>query len=246
MRHLRIRYSIFVIIVGVFGFACNKESAWDCVKTTGSIERETRTVADFTNIELNDGINLILTQSTTKSLVIEAGKNLIGKITTIVDNGTLVIKNTNKCNWTRTYKKEINLYLNVSLLGTITHNGFGKLTATNTLTSNDWRLDINGNADVDLDINAVAFYSGIYGSGTLTMTGTVGEFGLWTSGDAWVRCASLNANNVSITSGSTGDSYVKAINKFVGVISNIGSIYFSGNPTEESFDATGSGQFIRN
>ena len=120
--------NILLVAALILGASCNKENAWDCVKTTGPIEEEERVIDDFSKIELNQGINLILTQSTTKRLVVQAGKNLHGKITTIVDQGTLVIKNNNRCNWTRSYKKDINIYLNVSQLGTITHNGYGKIT----------------------------------------------------------------------------------------------------------------------
>ncbi len=240
------KYSLLLIVLTTCGISCNKENAWDCVKTTGSVEQEVRIVGDFTQIQLNQGINLILTQSATKSLVVEAGKNLLGKITTIVDNGTLVIKNNNRCNWTRSYKKDINLYLNVSVLGSITHNGYGKITSTNTLTSSNWRIDVIGNGDVELDINAPVFYSGIYGSGTLSLTGTVVDYGLWVSGNAWVWCQSLNADNVFITSGSTGDAYVTAKYRFKGVISNIGDIYYSGNPSDVTLETTGSGSFIVN
>ncbi|HHZ65174.1 MAG TPA: DUF2807 domain-containing protein [Flavobacteriales bacterium] len=246
MEQLTRKYSLLLIIVVTSGFSCNKESAWDCVKTTGSIEREIRVVDDFTQIQLNQGINLILTQSSAKSLVLEAGKNLLGKITTIVDQGTLVIKNNNSCNWTRSYKKDINIYLNVDQLGTVTHNGYGKITSTNTITSSSWRVDVIGDGDVELDIDATYFYSGIYGSGTLALTGTIGDYGLWVSGNAWVRCETLNADSVFVTSGSSGDSYVKALYKFKGVISNIGNIYYSGNPSDVILEATGSGQFISN
>lgn len=240
------KYTLLLIALTTCGISCNKENAWDCVKTTGSIEREVRIVDDFTQIELNQGVNLILTQSTSTSVMVEAGKNLLGKITTIVDQGTLVIKNNNTCNWTRTYKKDINLYLNVAQLWNINHKGYGKISTTNTLTSSNWRIDVTGNGDVELDINATSFYSGLYGSGTFTMTGDVGDYGLWVSGNAWVECKSVTADTVFITSGSSGDAYVNAEHKFKGVISNIGNVYYSGNPSDVTLVNTGSGQFISN
>ena len=246
MQAVTKKYYWIMFVLLTSGISCNKEGAWDCVKTTGDNIQEVRIVGDFTEIELNQGVNLILTQSSSKSLMIEGGKNLLGKVTTTVESGVLVMKNDNGCNWTRSLKKDINVYVNVFELSRITHSGHGTLSSTNTIVANTLDISIYGNGDLQLDINIGYLYTLVQNSGDLILNGTAGGHELYNSGNNWIRCAGLSTSYTSVNCNSTGDCYIAASDSLLVEINSIGSVFYSGNPQKVTSIIQGEGALIKN
>ena len=69
--------------------------------STGKTITEVRQPGNFNEIELDNNINLYITQGNYNQITIEAGENLMKRITTNVSNNCLYIKNQNTCNWVR-------------------------------------------------------------------------------------------------------------------------------------------------
>ncbi|HQW58476.1 MAG TPA: DUF2807 domain-containing protein, partial [Gammaproteobacteria bacterium] len=107
---------LFLLFISLVQMACNKESAPDFVQTTGELTQVERTTAEFNEIELNNSIDLVLTQDTVNRIIVEAGRNLIPDILTDVNNGKMVIKNSNKFNFLRSYKKKIRVLVHYKKL----------------------------------------------------------------------------------------------------------------------------------
>lgn len=85
-------------------FSCDSESANDCLRTSGNvIKREILDIPTFDKIKIEEGIELILFQSTEQKIEIETGENLMNDVSVEVIDGGLVIKNNISCNWFRNY-----------------------------------------------------------------------------------------------------------------------------------------------
>ncbi len=113
MNRKNLKYLFFTF--SLLFISCDKEEAWDCIKSTGEITTETRILENFNKIVLYDNINLWMIQDSTAYIEITAGKNLIPKISIEIENGILIIKNENKYNWLRSYKYSIDVYLHYLL-----------------------------------------------------------------------------------------------------------------------------------
>src|ERR1035438_2692627 len=101
---------MFRLSLGFIGLSgCSKSG--DCITSTGTIVQEERRVGDFDSINVQDYVNIILTQDSVNKVVVEAGQNIISGITTNVIHDVLYINNTLKCNWLRSYSKAINVYV---------------------------------------------------------------------------------------------------------------------------------------
>jgi len=93
---MRINVHIFWILITLSLVAgCSKKKN-DCMKSTGKIVFEERTVGSFKTLEVYNNVNVIVTHGTTYAVTVEAGENLLEKITVDVKGDTLVIKNKNK------------------------------------------------------------------------------------------------------------------------------------------------------
>ena len=228
--------SLFMLLTLVA--SCSKEKN-DCMKSTGEIIFEDRAVQSITDIEVYNNVNVIITQNTFSSVTVEAGENLIGKVTTIMHGDTLVIRNENKCNWVRSYKHEITAHVTVKDLRKINHWGYGKISSANTIQSNGLSISINGSGDVELNINVPYCFSDMHKSGDLILKGYAGTSGLWASGNNWIRCEELKTDTTFIESRTTGDCFVNASSRFQALLGGTGDIYYSGDPADVETEITG-------
>lgn len=227
--------------------SCKRENSSDCFKSTGNIIKEERVAGDIKTIELKSSINLIISQDTVNKITVEAGENLLPLIITEMNNDTLVIKNNNKCNWVRSFKKAINVYLTVTDLAQITSYGSGDITSTNTLTNNFFMLEMwTGGGSANLNINASISNFKIHtGSGDITVKGFSNFNYIYIRSNGWMWCDSLFTNYTEVNSLGTGDCYVNTYQTLNVSIYYKGNVYYSGNPPKVNAEITGSGELIR-
>jgi len=95
---------LWIIILGVFMItACDKEDAPNCFQTTGDIIQQEIEVGAFEELIVYGRIKLFIEQGAEHKVVVEAGKNLIGNVSAIVENGRLSLRNSDNCNLFRDY-----------------------------------------------------------------------------------------------------------------------------------------------
>ena len=161
------------IIPLFFLLTCKKENNCDCLKGTGKIVKEERTVAHVNYFKFGRGkLNCFITNDSIYKVEIEAGSHLIDLIKTEVRGDTLFFTNDNKCNFMRSYKPQINIYISTPDLVGIIQTGVGKIKSTNTLTGSFISVETWSSGDVTLDVNCDDFKSHLHKSTALYVTGT--------------------------------------------------------------------------
>ena len=105
-----------ILLIAVTFSSCKKKNLGDCFKSTGEITEEVRETDTFSKIIVRDNIEVILSPSTTNSITVSAGKNLIDKIITETNGDTLLISNNNSCNWVRDFSVPIKVHIPVGRL----------------------------------------------------------------------------------------------------------------------------------
>jgi len=140
---------------------CSKEKTFDCVKSTGDIQKENRYFENFSALYIEDNINVILVQSMPGKIVVEAGDNLLPKIKCVQHGDTLKIQNKNTCNWVRSYKKPMNVYAGVDQIKLIYQVGYGKISTEALLVTDTMRISTIsfGEVDLNLQTNFIGFMS---------------------------------------------------------------------------------------
>lgn len=227
--------------------SCNKENAPDCIKSTGDIVRVEREIGYFHSIQLNDNINLLLNKSNKHKLVIEAGKNLLKKITfEITTDSVLVIRNENTCNWVRSYDKPINVYLDFVDLIDLDYRSIGDVTSLNTLTLDSLDIDVwEGAGTIKLDLDISLCRSSLhYGTADIKLSGVAGLCVVYSSGLGLIDNRNLNTGILYINNRSSNDVYIRASSTLGATIENIGNIYYYGNPHSVSLNRIGTGNLI--
>jgi len=227
--------------------SCKKENMGDCLKSTGDITTEERVAGQFHRILLEDDINLIITQDTFCKIEIEAGENLIPLVNTVIEGDTLTITNGNTCNWVRSYKNEINVFVTVKDLRILTYSGSGNITSTNTIKTNNFLVEQksgSGNIDIsiDTDTSDMQYHTG---AGDITLSGKSEMSFLYNSSNGFLYCSDLQTTKTFVSNSGTGDIYLNVDSSLIAFIHFVGSIFYKGNPSEIEEVNDGTGKLIK-
>jgi hypothetical protein len=192
------------------------------VTGAGALRTESRDVRGFSTIELTGSGDVVIEQTGTESLSIEAEDNLLPDLTSDVSSGTLRLGTREGVNLSPTLA--ITYRITVDDLAGVQLSGSGSMTAAG-ITTPAISSDISGSGDVTIDGRAE------------TQSVTISGSGNYSAGDLVTR------NSTAEVSGS-GNVTVNALDVLKASISGSGNITYTGNP-QVSQDISGSGELRR-
>ena len=232
-----------LVSFGIFS-SCEKENMCDCLKSTGPIVKERRSLDSFHRLEVRKNVIVTLHQDTIEYVEVEAGSHLIDLVETEVHNGVLTITNLNKCNWVRSYDIEINAHVHLKNLDYIDHYGSEEIKCADTLTVGYIDIRQNNNADIHLVLNAQeVFARQMVGGGDIYLSGNSQVCYTFGGSFGYVFAQNLVSNSVNVDQRSTGEIHVQALSSLRVYIEDKGNVYYRGVPAIDS-EITGSGKLI--
>jgi len=228
--------------------SCNRENSCDCLKSTGDITTETRTVGGFNKIDLEDNINLYISTGQDYSVSVEAGSHLQSLIKAEVNDSCLYLKNENKCNWVRSYKKKINVHITCKNIQDIKYgNASGNIYSLDTLYSDSFQVDdFSGSGEINLLlVSKNSFFRIHTGPADIIVKGRSENAFVYSTGNGLADLKQYPSDYVIVSNSSTNNCFVN-VNKELNVtIGYIGDIYYTGNPYSVKTNISGSGKLIK-
>jgi hypothetical protein len=242
-----IRYSFCALsLVVIFGWMGCEKSGVNCITSNGKTIMQQRILPDFDSIEVNDYVNLVITQDTVNKVSVETGQNIMSGITTEVIARQLVIRNINKCNWLRSYDVPVNVFISVKNLMKIYYLSSGNITTTNTLRSKVLTVEAWGGCgtiDLDLDIYQGYFILQI-GTSDFNLHGSCAISNIYSGDYGFFQCKDLKTRYTFITNSGSNDCYINTTHLVEASIGSIGNIYYTGNPDSVVTHIQGAGHVI--
>ncbi|HNS31308.1 MAG TPA: head GIN domain-containing protein [Tenuifilaceae bacterium] len=239
---------VFFTLVAITLASCDSKSAWDILKTAGKTVSEEREIEPFGKVELLDRVNLDICQDTAYKLILTGPKNLLPKISTRVEDGTLTIADNNSCNWVRDYEHRITAKVHVKQLNRIYYEGIGNITTTNKLTVDTLIIrSFQSAGSINLDVTLKYFHCYFDQSLVdLHIAGTANRVHAQINGTGFLYCHELITPHCVAFNQGSGDIYVYASNYLHGIIEGSGNVFYTGNPssTEFRYIGRGSGRFV--
>jgi hypothetical protein len=196
-------------------------SSGSTVAGSGVPATEVRQVAPFDGVELAGSNNVLIRVGGKQSVVVRADDNLVGRVTTRVQSGTLVIGNTAG---SFTTKSPMSVVVDVPSLEALTLDGSGN-------------IEVNGIRAENLQVS-------LPGSGTFTGSGSVTRLDVSVSGSGTVRFAELVAADVRAVVSGSGSIFVTAADSLDATVSGSGAILYGGHPQDVKKSVTGSGAIV--
>ena len=185
---------------------------------SGVLGTQARDVAPFTGVELAGVNNVVVHVGDPQSVVVSADDNLIDRVTTEVQSGTLVVGNTPGSFST---KSEMSVEITVPTLDALTLAGSGNIVVDG-IEARNLKVDLPG-------------------SGTLTGKGTATRLDVAVGGSGVVQFLQLVATDVQAAVSGSGSMFITATSSLDASVSGSGAIVYAGDPQDVTKSITGSG-----
>lgn len=228
--------------------SCNKGGVSDCFNNTGEITRVSRDVGEFKTIILHDNVNLIISNSESSFVDVEAGANIIDGIETdLNENSVLTIRNNNSCNWIRSYDKPINVYLGSNSFDSIVYRSIGDISTIDTFNIDVLYFSImEGAGSIKMKIKTNSIYLSMFaGTADVELMGKSKMTYLYSNAFGLIDASNLFSTLAYVNNSSTNNMYVRTSKDLGAIIGGIGDIYYYGDPEYVGLEKTGTGNLIK-
>lgn len=99
----KIDKTFLMISLLVFFYGCNSSSGSDCFQAAGDNVTMIMNVASFSKLRTEGEVTLFIKQGDVQEVSLTTGENLLSDITVTVEGETLILRDTNACNFVRDY-----------------------------------------------------------------------------------------------------------------------------------------------
>ena len=219
--------------------ACSSDSVPDCFQSVGDIIREEVAVADFTKITVFENVGLVLKQGLETKVEVETGTYLRNEVEVIVEDGRLLLRDTNDCNFVRDYGLT-KIYVTAPNIVEIRSSTGLKIESDGVLAYPILRLisesfnnpeseTTDGDFDLELDTDDVTVL--VNGIAYFKLRGKTDFFGtIIAAGDSRIEAQNLRANLVEVDHRGSNDILINPQQSFNGVIRGTGDVISFNEP----------------
>jgi hypothetical protein len=174
--------------------------------------RETRPVADFTEVGVSAPVDVQVAIGDTHSLALEGDAETIARIETVVESGRLKIRaRPGERNWS--WNRKVTARVVARRIDGLAVAGSGDITATG-IQGDSLKVSIAGSGDVRVGGKVEGLTASIAGSGD-------------------IRASELEAQRVKVTIAGSGDVTVRARQALSVNVSGSGDVRYYGDPAVE-------------
>ena len=195
---------------------------------------EQRPVGTFKTVRLVGSADLVLTQSDTPSLTVEAEKERIGdlKVETRGDELVLRYEPSGSSGWGwNSGKKGPRFLLSAKSLERISTAGSGDIRAESWTSTGDFEIAVAGSSDVKIaTLAARKLLVRISGAGDVSLGGGVLEQNVRIAGSGDYRGGTLQSASATISIGGSGDATLWARDNLAIKIAGSGDVKYYGRP----------------
>lgn len=224
--------------------ACNPK---ECFKRTGEIVKEERVLSDFNTLLINDNIEVTLRNDSSKTVIVEAGKNLISSIKTEVEGSILKLTNENTCNWARSYNTPVKISIGAKFIQSIEHFGFNAIKTAEKIEVNDLNILCKNSGDITLNLKANQVKLFTSSTSYINLEGSSNVALLHTNGMGEIYAEKLSVEELTVLHENINDIHVFPIKSLNVTFNpqNKGNVYYYNEPENITVKGSGTGKVIK-
>lgn len=206
-----------------------------------SEKTEIRNVKDFNAIKVSTGIDLYLTMGETEEVKVVADDEIIDKLITEVDDGTLKIYVKQNNSWNNWGNKSRKVYVSVKELKKLDASSGSDVNSQNTLNGESLEVRVSSGSDVNLDIHYKNFSVDTSSGSDAKIIGKTKNFEAEASSGSDIDAKDLESVicKVSVSSGS--DATVSVTDELYAKASSGGDVRYYGNPQVKDINESSGG-----
>jgi hypothetical protein len=216
---LQISCAIFAFF-SLSGFSCITERSY------GPVERESRNIGSFSEIEVSHGINVFITVGNRTSLEVETSEDLIKKLITEVRGDKLKIYFDGNFIWAKT----ANVYVQAEEISKISASGGADVIGEDEITGRDLELSASGGSDIKLEVDVDNMEVEVSGGADVELSGRTNYLEANTSGGSDLKAYDLIAQTSRLEASGGSDIKVFVEEDIDARASGGADIKYRGNP----------------
>ncbi|MDF1549901.1 MAG: DUF2807 domain-containing protein [Bacteroidales bacterium] len=196
---------LLIISLIAFNFFTYQFLQAQFIKGDGNVTKSERNVSSFKSVEVEDGIDLYISQGSKESLEIEADQNLHQYIMTEVNGDNLRIFLSKSIRKAKTLKIKLSV---VDIKG-LSASGGSDIYTQGSLKLNDLSVICSGGSDIRLEIETAELKFKASGGSDGYIKGTAKVFKAKASGGSDIKATGLEAGTceIEVTGGSDAEIY---------------------------------------
>jgi hypothetical protein len=219
--------------------ACSADHDTDCLKSNGTVVTEHRAVdRRLRMVAVYDNVDLIIVPDTTTYAEVRAGENMLRDIEFSTPSGPeqLVIKNTSRCNWVRSYNTPREVRLHVAQPHRrfqIEQYGYGLISNDGQWAQDTLALRLWSAGDFNMNLRAAYLSVDSYDAGDITLHGTAEEFHPNCGTNGFLFASDLDTRYCYFYTFNEwqGDMHVRTHGNLGGTLNGSGRLFYTGIPT---------------
>lgn len=226
------KYWVIIFSFGLLG--CSKSQMDDCITSAGPEITIERSLESFSSIQTNDKLKVVLVQDSISPeyIKITGPRNLLGQITSEVDEGELVLDNRNTCNFMRSFKVEFTLEVHLKSIDRLEINGASGVSTTGALLLKNLSIAHNALSDVELELDVEnEVYVQSYNSAATILKGKAKTLKGSIEEVSDLNALELKCEEVLLDQHSPLDCYIDGTEIIFVKIYNDGNIYYKREPS---------------
>lgn len=244
----------FLTVLFVAFISC--ENPQECVESTGAIITKEVSVEAFNRLDVQRGIEVIITDGAEHKVVIQTGENLMENIEVTQIGTTLILKDKSTCNWVRDYG-QTKIFITTPTLNEIYSKTERNISSNGILNYPDLRVyayDTNadglegaGTGDFHLTVNCTTLEIGSNNVARFYLSGTANQanFNLY-AGDSRIEAPNLLAQNIAVFHRGSNDMIVHPIQSITGRLMSTGNLILTSTPPVVDIEQLYQGYVIYN
>jgi len=231
MKHRLLAATLMLALAVPACTTTGRESPGSITRGSGNVISETREISNITSLDFSGLGDIIVSQGSSESLVIEAEDNIMPLIKTSVRNGVLTI-GFERQDWQNVIvpKKMVKFTLSVRELSSIGSSGLGNIQSEG-LKADSLNVRLTGAGSVKLhSVDVASITTLVAGAGGIDLSGKAGEQAVTLSGLGSYKAGDLQSDSAKITVSGAGSATVWAQRTLNVTISGAGSVSYYGTP----------------
>lgn len=233
---------LFITLLAIGSTSCVIGSWDNHITGNGNVLEETRDISGFTGVHVSSGIDVLLSEGDTYSVVVEADENLLDVIETELKGGMLVV-GTDNVSIRKAKSKKVHVTL--PNLKALKISSAGDLDGQTTFHCDDLRVDVSSAGDLLLEVKAERINLDISSSGDVRLSGEAKEFDASLSSAGDLHAFDLVAETVDVSVSSAGDARVHATREISMRASSAGDIHYMGGAEVVHSNKSSAGSIIK-
>lgn len=223
----------------LMNMACNSEVAPDCLQDSGEVVIMEVSLSEFDRITVFENVTLILKHGDTQKVEIETGEHLLEEVSATVEEGRLLLRDTNDCNYFRDYGLT-KIYVTSPNITEIRSStgwpivsdgvlGYPSLSLISESFINPESETTDGEFDLEVASNNLSVV--VNGIAYFKLSGTVENLSLnIAAGDSRIEAENLVATHINLNHRGSNDMLVFPQESIRGTIRSVGNVISFNRP----------------